>query len=111
MNSLDLLRDILPYCNYALATSSYYFSEVFFLVLYNDKINCGLVCVGLGPYLMQLGVNSVSRHMSLDIYLNVEDCLLNNIKIMPCVEGDRSDCQPEASSIARSLRAMMVVEG
>ena len=22
----------------------------------------------------------------------------NNIKIMPCVEGDRSDCQPEASS-------------
>ena len=37
----------------------------------------------------------------------------NNIKIMPCVEGDRSDCQPEASSIARSqrLRAMVVVEG
>ena len=35
------------------------------------------------------------------------------IKIMPCVEGDRSDCQPEASSIARSrrLRAMVVVEG
>ena len=32
---------------------------------------------------------------------------------MPCVEGDRSDCQPEASSIARSrrLRAMVVVEG
>ena len=27
-----------------------------------------------------------------------------NIKIMPCVEGDRSDCQPEASSIARSRR-------
>ena len=23
-----------------------------------------------------------------------------NIKLMPCVEGDRSDCQPEASSIA-----------
>ena len=35
------------------------------------------------------------------------------IKIMPCVEGDRSDCQPEESSIARSrrLRAMVVVEG
>ena len=35
------------------------------------------------------------------------------IKIMPCVEGDRSDCQPEASSTARSrrLRAMVVVEG
>ena len=39
--------------------------------------------------------------------------IYNNIKIMPCVEGDRSDCQPEASSIARSrrLRAMVVVEG
>ena len=24
---------------------------------------------------------------------------------MPCVEGDRSDCQPEASSIARSPKA------
>ena len=37
----------------------------------------------------------------------------NNIKIMPYVEGDRSDCQPEASSIARSrrLRAVVVVEG
>ena len=37
----------------------------------------------------------------------------NNIKIMPCVEGDRSDCQPEASSIARSrrLRATVVVKG
>ena len=23
---------------------------------------------------------------------------------MPCAEGDRSDCQPEASSIARSRR-------
>ena len=35
------------------------------------------------------------------------------IKIMPCVEGDRSDGQPEASSITRSrrLRAMVVVEG
>ena len=37
----------------------------------------------------------------------------NTIKIMPCVEGDRSDGQPEASSIARSrrLRAMVVVKG
>ena len=26
----------------------------------------------------------------------------NTIKIMPCVEGDRSDCQPQASSIAGS---------
>ena len=25
-----------------------------------------------------------------------------NIKIMPCVEGDKSDCQPKASSIAQS---------
>ena len=32
---------------------------------------------------------------------------------MPCIEGDRSDCHPEASSIARSrrLRAMVVVKG
>ena len=37
----------------------------------------------------------------------------NNIKIMPCVEGDGSDCQLEASSTARSrrLRAVVVVEG
>ena len=36
-----------------------------------------------------------------------------NIKIMPRVEGNRSDCQPEASSTARSrrLRAVVVVEG
>ena len=35
------------------------------------------------------------------------------IKMMPCVEDDRSDCQPEGSSIARSrgLRAVVVVEG
>ena len=42
------------------------------------------------------------------------DCpMIDNIKIMPCVKGDRSDCQPEASSIARSrrLRAVVVVEG
>ena len=32
---------------------------------------------------------------------------------MLCAEGDRSDCQPEASSIARSrrLREMVAVEG
>ena len=38
---------------------------------------------------------------------------IDNIKIMPCVEGDRSDCKPEASSTARSrrLRAVVVVEG
>ena len=35
---------------------------------------------------------------------------LKIIKIMSCVEGDRSGCQPEANSIARSQRAMMVVE-
>ena len=28
----------------------------------------------------------------------------NNINIMPCVEGDRADCQPEPSSTARSRR-------
>ena len=45
--------------------------------------------------------------------LGWKESACNNIKIMPCVEGDRSDCQPEASSIARSrrLRAMVVVEG
>ena len=34
-------------------------------------------------------------------------------KIMPCVEGDISDCQPKGSSISRSLRlrAMVAVEG
>ena len=31
---------------------------------------------------------------------------LGSIKIMPCVEGDRSDCQPKASSIAQSRRSM-----
>ena len=31
------------------------------------------------------------------------------IKIIPCVEGDRSDCEPEASSIARSRRENMVL--
>ena len=35
------------------------------------------------------------------------------MKVMPCVEGDRSDCQAEANSVARSRRlsAMVVVEG
>ena len=51
-------------------------------------------------------------HISSECTL-VKEELGNNIKIMPCVEGDRSDCQPKASSIARSqrLRAMVVVEG
>ena len=46
-------------------------------------------------------------------YRNFSQAINGNIKIMPCVEGDRSDCQPEESSIARSrrLRAMVVVEG
>ena len=26
----------------------------------------------------------------------------DNIEIMPCVEGDTSDCQPKASSVAQS---------
>ena len=48
---------------------------------------------------------------SLTIQKTSHPC--NNIKIMPCVEGDRSDCQPEASSVAQSrrLRAVVVVEG
>ena len=35
------------------------------------------------------------------------------IKVMPYVEGDRSDCQPEASSIAQNRRmtAVVVVNG
>ena len=33
------------------------------------------------------------------------------IKIMPCVEGDGSDCQPEASSITLRLLEVMVVDG
>ena len=38
---------------------------------------------------------------------------IDNIKSMPCVEGDRSDCLPEASSIAQSgsLRAKVVYRG
>ena len=37
----------------------------------------------------------------------------DTLKITRCVEGDRSDCQSEANSIApsRELRAMVVVEG
>ena len=46
-------------------------------------------------------------------FSNLTDSGFDIIKIMPCVDGDRSDCQPEASSIARSrrLRAMVVVKG
>ena len=34
-----------------------------------------------------------------------KECIssVKNIKIMPCIEDDRSDCQPEPSSIARTL--------
>ena len=59
--------------------------------------------------------NKITRFLQLRkivlLFATVE--ALDNIKIMPCVEGDGSDCQPEASSIARSrrLRAMVVVEG
>ena len=35
---------------------------------------------------------------SSNVFPLFQDC--HNIKIMPCVEGDRSDCRPEASSIA-----------
>ena len=52
--------------------------------------------------------------MTYDIYdiYDVIYMIYDIIKIMPFVEGDRSDCQPEASSIARSrrLRAMVVVQ-
>ena len=34
---------------------------------------------------------------------------LNNIKTMPCLESDRSDCQPETNSLARSQRLRAVV--
>ena len=62
----------------------------------------GLTQVNTGSHLGQ------SYHVGRNIYIYVYI-----IKIMPCVEGDRSDCQPKASSIARSrrLRAMVVVEG
>ena len=45
------------------------------------------------------------------IYLYTSLCT-EHYKIMRCVEGDKSDCQPKASSIAQSrrLRAMVVVE-
>ena len=41
-----------------------------------------------------------SETFRLSFFDSVEE--FDNIKIMPCVEGDRSDCQPEESSIARS---------
>ena len=35
-------------------------------------------------------------------FIVIRNCYSDNIKIMPCVEDDRSHCQPEANSIARS---------
>ena len=57
--------------------------------------------------------NTRKRLFQVFLYEREAGIACDNIKIMPCVEGDRSDCQPEASSIARSrrLRAMVVVEG
>ena len=39
--------------------------------------------------------------------------LFNNVKVMPCVEDDRSDYQPEANSVvcSRRLWAVVVVDG
>ena len=53
---------------------------------------------------LQININHETRNKTIQ---------WNNIKITPWVEGDRSDCQPKANSIARSrrLRAMVVVEG
>ena len=47
------------------------------------------------------------------VFTTLSRTLWNTIKIMPCAEGDRSDCQPEASSIVRSgrLRAVVVAQG
>ena len=52
---------------------------------------------------------STSLIVSMKWVINTAADLFDNrieivIKIIPCVEGDRSDCQPEASSIARSRR-------
>ena len=54
--------------------------------------------------------------MQLTLQEQISDvfCMHNNIacaiiKIMPCVEADKSDCQFEKSSIR--LQAMVVVEG
>ena len=61
--------------------------------------NAAFICICLAA-------NSLCRNDSLisEEYI---------IKIMTCAEGNKSDCQPEASSIARSrrLRTMVVVEG
>ena len=59
-------------------------------------------------YILQLKVSRFHDHQAIHIYIYIYI-----IKIIPCVEGDISNCQPEGSSIARSrrLRAMVVVEG
>ena len=45
-----------------------------------------------------------TTHMNYHLQLHSRSVAVkeDNIQIMPCVEGDRSVCQPEASSIARS---------
>ena len=59
------------------------------------------------------GINYFRKVLNSRIIRILTTSSVNIIKIMPYVEGDRSECQPEASSIARSrrLRAMVVVEG
>ena len=58
-------------------------------------------------------ISSSKSKSFLGVWLNALQILSYIIKIMPCAESDRSDCQPYASSVARSrrLRAVVVVEG
>ena len=62
---------------------------------------------------LYLGLKVVKGNKRKSFVHSSQSCMNNIIKIIPCVEGDRSDCQPEASSVARSrrLRAVVVVEG
>ena len=62
---------------------------------------------------MAFDKGDIERQIKLVNHTNIKDKSTNIIKIMPCVGGNRSDCQPEANSIARSrrLRAMVVVKG
>ena len=63
---------------------------------------------------LSLEVIATTSIFKIPIYRLFSEWVFSNIiKIMPYVEGDRSDCQPEVSSIARSrrLRVMVVVEG
>ena len=72
-------------------------------------------CLRQLPALIKLSknVNTFKRDIKKSFFDDLQKQNDDIIKIMPCVEGDRSDCQPEVSSIARSrrLRAMVVVEG